>query len=142
MKVILDAVAEGRCICKSGEAGERWSDSETLAVAGACMAELLRRREETQVATTDEPLRVDMEWPYTRMTKRMETALNFAIQQACVARDCYRDPTVDSDKTYRVEIVYTRPGFETVSVKNTDEVTGSANGSRMNPSTSPPTAAA
>ena len=117
MRAILDALSEGRCICNPGEAGRPWGDSEMLAVAGACLSELMRRREELQAATTDNPLRVDMEWPYARLTARMTRALDFAIEIAGVARDRYRFPSDDKDKAYRMEIVYTRPGFDIVPVK-------------------------
>ena len=44
-------------MCSAPKHGKEWEDSETLAVAGACMSELMFRREVEHDEIADDPLR-------------------------------------------------------------------------------------
>lgn len=116
LRSILEAIDHGRYIACPKE-GDQWEDSELLAVAGACMSQLMFRRENDQRETTDEPLRCDEHRTFGRLSGRMTAALNYALAVAsnitngCVP--CYGD----DDKTHMIEVTYEGPEFQYLRVR-------------------------
>ncbi|MCG8409208.1 MAG: hypothetical protein MI923_28735 [Phycisphaerales bacterium] len=118
LKAILDALEHGRHItCQKEE--RQWDDNELLALAGACMAQMMFRREVEQCETTDEPLQFHLRKPYDQLSSRLTVALNYAMSVASAIDTC---PLAKGDKTYRMEIYYDHAEFhcEKPSKKNPD----------------------
>ena len=114
LRSIHEAIQEGQCIT-CPVAGDTWDDSELLAVAGTCLAELMCRREFERKETTDEPLRRDLHLPFPRLSARMTKALNYALTVASnITNWCV---PFNEDKTYMIEIAYEGPQFQYARVR-------------------------
>lgn len=110
LKAILDSLQHGRHItCPKEE--HPWEDDELLALAGACMSEMMFRREVEQNETTDEPLQCHLSKPYDRLSSRLTTALNYAVSVASALSFC---PLAKGDKTYRMKIHYEHSEFHCI----------------------------
>ena len=107
LRAIIDAIDHGRYITCLDEGGV-WEDNELLAVAGACMSELMARREATLCENTDEPLRCHQQLPYDRLSTRLAMALNYALCVTSTLRNCN---VCDDEKNYKTEVVYEEPQF-------------------------------
>lgn len=103
---VLDALSHGTCITAPAN-GHEWDDSEILAVAGACMSELMFRREVEQDETADEPLRFHSGRNYGQLSGRLSAALNYALGVASnLSCGTLAGKHEAPDKTYKVEIRY------------------------------------
>ena len=112
LRAIVDALEQGRYITCPAE-GKRWEDSEILALAGACMSELMFRREVAQTETTDEPLRFDLHLQYGRLSGRLTTALNYVLEVAsAIHNGCVAWNGENDDKTYKIEVFYDHGEFQ------------------------------
>ncbi|MCG8405379.1 MAG: hypothetical protein MI923_09295 [Phycisphaerales bacterium] len=108
LRSIIDSLDHGRYITCPRE-GEEWEDMELLAVAGACMSELMFRRETELMETTDEVLRTDRHLPFERLSSRLSVALDYAICVTSTIRSCHMWP---GDKTYKTEVYYNGSVFK------------------------------
>lgn len=108
LRAVIEAVQDGRYITCPKE-GYEWEDNELLAVAGACMSELMFRREVRNCETTDERLRCHRKLPFDRLSSRLAVALNYAV---CVTSTLGNGLVSERDKTYKTEIIYNDPEFE------------------------------
>ena len=113
LRKILKALNTGRDI-PSEEVGKPWEDSELMAVAGVCLAEMMFRRELDQRDTTDEPLLIHLSKPVSRLSRRLEAALNYVVTTASTITNGSNGCDVKGDKTFRVEVAYKGPEFECV----------------------------
>ena len=108
LRAVIESIHHGRYITCPKE-GYEWEDNELLAVGGACMSELMFRRQIRHMETTDDRLRCLRRVPFDRLSGRLSTALDYAI---CVISTLGVSRVSEREKTYKTEVVYHHPKFE------------------------------
>ena len=108
---VIDALENGSCVV-APKIGKQWPDSDILAIAGACMSELMFRREVKLDETTDDPLRFHLHRTYDRLSGRMTAALHYALSVASNITCGRLSAGYEAvDKTYEVQIEYDHGAF-------------------------------
>ncbi len=114
LRRILDAIINGRPIASPAD-GRFWPDSDLLAVAGCCLAEIMRRRDYVNASHTDYHLAGEIERAHGSLSHRLHAAVVYAVNTAsnftngAISRSPHAEG--DGELAFTVEIRYEKGTF-------------------------------
>lgn len=115
LRRILDAIINGRPIASPAD-GRFWPDSDLLAVAGCCLAEIMRRRDYVNASHTDYHLAGENERAHGSLSHRLHAAVVYAVNTAsnftngAISRSPHAAAD-DGEMAFTVEIRYEKGSF-------------------------------